>query len=247
MGVPSYFVRTAIAFAMIMRIPAGAQNGTPAEPQFEVASIKPSEPGSRGPTFYNPTRERFAIETITTKSLVAYAYDVRDFQISGGPKWFDSDEYDIVAKPQGDASNERVLAMARGLLAERFNLKLHHESKEMSVLALTVAKGGLKLHPSGSTNGPEVRGGKGRLIARNVTMGLLAAQLASRVLDRPVLDQTGVAGEFDINLQWTPDDRPDRGPSIFTALEEQLGLKLVSQKGAVDVLVVDQVEKPSAN
>lgn len=225
----------------------GAQNATTPEPQFEVASIKPSAPGSRGPTIFNPTRERFAINGITTKGLIAYAYDVRDFQVSGGPSWVGSAEYDIVAKPQGEASGQRILAMARGLLAERFNLTLHHESKEMPVLALAVAKGGPRLQPSAGTGGPEVRGGRGRLVARNVTMGLLAAQLAGRVLDRPVLDRTGIAGEFDINLEWTPDESSDLGPSIFTALQEQLGLKLESQKGVVDVLVVDHVERPSAN
>ena len=126
---------------LIARIPAAAQNGLAAGPQFEVASIKRSAPGSRGQTIYNPTAVRFAITSITTKSLVAYAYDVRDFQVSGGPGWIESEEYDIVAKPQGEATTERILAMARGLLAERFKLTLHHESKEMSVLALTVARG----------------------------------------------------------------------------------------------------------
>jgi len=225
----------------------GAQNAATADPQFEVASIKPSAPGSRGPTIYNPTRGRFAIDSITTKDLIAYAYDVREFQVSGGPSWVGSEEYDIVAKPQGEPSNERILAMARGLLAERFSLTLHHESKEMPVLALVAAKGGTRLQPSLGPGGPEVRGGRGHLVARQVTMGLLVAQLAGRVLGRPVLDRTGIAGEFDINLEWTPDERPDLGPSIFTALQEQLGLKLETQKGFVDVLVVDHVERPTAN
>jgi uncharacterized protein (TIGR03435 family) len=245
MAVSSSFFRIAIVFMVAARIPG--QNRTTAEPQFEVASVKASEVGSRGPTIYSPTRARFAITSITTKSLIAYAYDVRDFQVSGGPNWISSDEYDIVAKPQGEATNERILAMTRGLLADRFSLKVHRESKEMSVLALTLAQGGPKLHPSVGVSGPEVRGGRGHLIARNVSMGLLAAQLAGRVLDRPVLDRTGVAGEFDVNLEWTPDENQDLGPSVFTALQEQLGLKLESQRGVVDVLVIDHVERPSAN
>jgi uncharacterized protein (TIGR03435 family) len=247
MAVQRSFFRAAIVFMSIARVSMGAQNGTAAEPQFEVASVRPSAPGSRGPTVYNPTRERFAITAITTKSLIAYAYDVRDFQVSGGPNWVGSEEYDIVAKPQGEANNERILAMARALLTERFNLTLHHESKEMPVLALVVSKGGPRLQPSVGTGGPEVRGGRGRLVARNVTMGVLAAQLAGRVLDRAVLDRTGIAGEFDVSLEWTPDESPDRGPSIFTALQEQLGLKLETQRGVVDVLVVDHVERPSPN
>jgi uncharacterized protein (TIGR03435 family) len=247
MDIRHSFFRTAILFMSIALVPLGAQNRTTVGPQFEVASIKPSAPGSRGPTFYNPTRERFAIDSITTKALIAYAYDVREFQVSVGPSWVASEEYNIVAKPQGEASNERILAMAKNLLAERFNLTLHHESKEMPVLALTVAKGGAKLHPSEATGGPEIRGGRGRLVARRVTMGMLAAQLAGRVLDRPVLDRTEIAGEFDVDLEWTPDESPNPGSSIFTALQEQLGLKLESQKGVVDVLVIDRVERPSAN
>ena len=206
---------------------------------FEVASIKPSAPGARGPTIYNPTQSRFAISAITLKSLVAYAYDVRDFQISGGPKWLDTDQFEIVAKPEGPVTSERILAMTRSLLAERFALKLHRESKEMPVLALQIAKGGPKLQPATGT-GPEVRGGKGRLVAKNVTMAMFAAQLAARVLDRPVLDRTGLAGEFDIQLEWSPDD-------LFASLQEQLGLKLEAQKGQVEVWVIDHAERPSAN
>jgi uncharacterized protein (TIGR03435 family) len=247
MALQRSFFRAAIVFMSTACLPMGAQNGTAAPPQFEVASIKPSTPGSLGPTIYNPTRERFAIAAITTKSLIAYAYDVRDFQVSGGPNWVGSEEYDIVAKPDGEASNERILAMARGLLAERFNLRLRHESKEMPVFALVVAKGGPRLQPSVGTGGPEIRGGGGRLVARNVTMGLLAVQLAGRVLGRPVLDRTGIAGEFDVNLVWTPDESLGVGPSIFAALQEQLGLKLESQKGAVNMLIVDHVERPSPN
>jgi uncharacterized protein (TIGR03435 family) len=215
-------------------------------PQFEVASIKPSAPGARGPTFYNPTSTRFAVSSITAKALIAYAYDVREFQISGGPGWIGSEEYDIVAKPDGDVRGDRVLAMARALLAERFHLSLHRESKEMPVLALVVTKGGPKLRAS-TGSGPEVRGGRGRFVARNVTMGLFAAQLAGRMLGRPVVDRTGIAGEFDITLEWAFDQGANSGPSIETAIQEQLGLKLEAQKGAVDMLVVDRVERPSAN
>jgi uncharacterized protein (TIGR03435 family) len=240
-------IRYCFFLTVILVVPLGAQNGTTAGPQFEVASIKPSLPGARGPTIYNPTRERFAIDSITTKALIAYAYDVREFQVSGGPSWVGSEEYNIVAKPQGEASNERILAMARSLLADRFSLTLHRESKEMPVLALTVARGGARLHPSEATGGPEIRGGRGRLVARKVTMGMLAAQLAGRVLDRAVLDRTEIAGEFDVDLEWTPDENPGPGPSIFTALQEQLGLKLETQRGLVDVLVIDHVERPSAN
>jgi uncharacterized protein (TIGR03435 family) len=246
MGLPrGLFGAAIVSLIGTAQVPLEAQTNA-AAPQFEVASIKPSPPGSRGPTIYNPTLVRFAIDSITPKGLIAYAYDVRDFQILGGPRWLASDQYDIVAKPECDARGERILAMVRSLLAERFRLVLHRESKEMPVFGLVIAKGGPNLRPSVG-RGPEVRGGRGRLVARNVTMGILAAQLADRVLGRPVLDRTGIAGEFDVDLEWTPDESTDIGPSIFTALQEQLGVKLEAQKGVVDVLVIDHVERPSAN
>jgi bla regulator protein BlaR1 len=222
-----------------------AQNARGVE--FEVASIKPSSPGTIGPTIYNSTRERFAIDGISLKGLIAYGYDVRDFQVSGGPGWVDSDQYDIVAKPQGDITSQSILEMTRNLLAERFNLRLHRETKEMTAFSLTVAKGGAKLQRSEGSAGPEIRGGKGRLVARNVTLEMFAAQLAGRALGRPVLDHTDLDGKFDITLDWAPDERPDLGPSLFTAMQEKLGLKLVAEKSTVEVLVIDNVERPSAN
>jgi len=143
-----------------------AQVGSRGEIQFEVASIKPSAPGARGPTLYNPTNTRFAVTNVTLKYLIAYAYDVDESQISGGPSWIGVNEYDIVAKPQGEASRERVKAMAGSLLAERLNLKLHRESTEQRVFALVIAKRGPKLQRSVAEGGPEVRGTRGRLTAR---------------------------------------------------------------------------------
>jgi uncharacterized protein (TIGR03435 family) len=246
MGAPR-LLRFAVILMNIALVAADAQTNVDLAIRFEVASIKPGTPGMIGPNIYNPTRERFAVESITTKALIGYAYDVREFQISGGPGWLRSEEYTIVARPGGDAGRERILAMVRNLLAERFQLTVHHESKEMPVLELVIAKGGPKLRPSPRADGPEVRGGRSRLIARNVTMEMLAAQLAGRVLVRPILDRTGLKGAFDVDLEWTPDENPDAGPSVFTALEEQLGLKLEARKGPVDVLVIDHVERPTEN
>jgi uncharacterized protein (TIGR03435 family) len=247
MAARHHFFRSAIILMSIAPAAMEAQNGATSAPRFEVASIKPSVSGAHGATLYNPTRERFAADSITAKGLIAYAYDVQEFQISGGPSWLGSEEYNVVAKPDGDVSGGRTPAMVRNLLAERFNLTLHRESREMPTLALVTAKGGSKLAPSLATAGPEVRGGKGRLVARNVTMEMLAAQLAGRVVVRPVVDRTGLAGKFDINLEWTPDESVDSGPSIFAALEEQLGLKLETRKGPVDVLAIDHIDRPSAN
>jgi uncharacterized protein (TIGR03435 family) len=138
------------------------------------------------------------------------------------------------------------MAMVQNLLIERFSLKLHRESKELPVFALVAAKNGSKLHVSVG-KGLDVRGGHGHFTARGITMQMMAAQLAARVLDRPVVDRTGLNGEFDLELEWAADDGPDAGPSIFTAIQEQLGLRLEAQRAAVDMLVVDQVERPSAN
>ena len=121
----------------------------------------------------------------------------------------------------------------------------------MPVLALldarSGAKGGPTLQRSEGNGGPEFRGGSGHLLGRHITMKMFAAQLAARVLDRPVLDQTGIAGEFDIELEYTPEGAPDPGLSIFTALHEKYGLKLEARIGLVEVLIVDQVERPSTN
>lgn len=237
-----------LTFASLAQVPMQAQIGSASEPKFEVTSIKPSAPGTYGPTLYNPTNTRFAVANVTPKYLIAYAYEVSEFQIIGGPGWIGTVEYDIVAKPQGEATSQRIRAMTKGLLAERLGLKLHRESKDQSVFALVVAKGGPSLQRSAAQGGPEVRGNRlGRLTMRNVTMEMMAAQLAGRVLGRPVIDKTGITGEFDVNLEWTPDEKPDGGPSLFAALQEQLGLKLETQKGSVDVFVIDHIEKPSAN
>jgi uncharacterized protein (TIGR03435 family) len=239
-------VRFLVATIISAQISGLAQTEAAKGAQFEVASIKPSAAEARGQTIYNPTRERFAAYNITAKGLVAYAYDVREFQISGGPRWFETDPYDILAKPQGDATSARITAMVRSLLQERFGLRVHPEPKDAQVLALVVARGGPKLRPS-AQDGLDVRGGHGRLSARAITMQMMAAQLSDRVLGRVVVDRTGINGRFDIELTWAPDENPDSGPSIFTALQEQLGLRLEPQRGTVDMLVIDRVERPSAN
>lgn len=245
---PKHVLVILIVLTSSVRIAMQAQTASAREPQFELTSIKPSAPGTHGPNVYNPTNTRFAVTNVTAKYLIAYAYDVSEFQIIGGPGWIGTDEYDILAKPQGEASVERIKAMTKGLLAERLGLKLHRVSKEQSVFALVVAKGGPNLQRSAAQGGPEVRGNRGgRLTMRKVTMEMMAAQLAARVLGRPVIDKTGIAGEFDVNLEWTPDEKSDGGPSLFAALQEQLGLKLETQKSSVEVFVIDRIEKPTAN
>jgi len=231
------------AFVLLMAF--GVFHAYPQEPKFEVASIRASEPGARGATLYAPTPERFAASSITVKGLIAFAYDVRDFQISGGPKWLDSNLYDVVARPEGDITGDHVMAMLRSLLTDRFGLKIDHITQELPVFVLSVAKSGQKLQVSAGV-GPDLRGGNGHISGHKITVKMLAAWLGDRV-GRQVVDRTGIAGEFDFDLVWTPDDSQEMGPALPTALEEQLGLKLETERAPVDMVKIREVTLPSAN
>ncbi len=245
-----------------------------APPAFEVASIKRDVSGETGGMFL--LAPALHLERRTLKDLVILAYHIHDFQITGGPGWIDSDRYNIDAKAEGPPSfNQEFITLQKRrlqtLLRDRFHLAVHRETKELPVYELTGAKGGPKLQtpncvhrePGDLTIAPGkycgLIGGSmtsGRLQASGATMAFLADSL-SGVLTRTVIDKSGIAGEFDFQLTFTsyrPAVRPadgaaaaDPGPDIFTALQEQLGLKLESAKGPVEVLVIDRVEKPSEN
>ena len=237
-----------------------------ASPEFEVATIKPSNPDTQGRGFRVRGREFSTINT-TLSSLLTFAYGLHPKQIVGAPAWVDTDKFDITAQPDqpGRPNDKQWKAMLQKLLTERFQLTFHHDKKELSVYALEVAKSGSKLVKSqGDPNGlPSMFfRGLGNLPAANATMQDFAGLLQSAVLDRPVADQTGLTGRFDFTLNWTPDesqfvgmgikvpppsDKPDAPPGLFTAVQEQLGLKLEATKAPVDVIVIDKVEKPSAN
>jgi uncharacterized protein (TIGR03435 family) len=180
-------------------------------------------------------------------------------QIEGLPGWGDSAQFAIEAKMDEDSATafekmtkkERVHAqqqMLQGLLADRFRLSIHHESREKPVYDLVVAKSGSKLAESPAGNGGYSMG-NGQLTGKGITIDTLTFSLSNEV-GRLVVDKTGLTGKYEMALKWTPDDaqgESDAGPSIFAALEEQLGLKLVSAKGPVDTIVVDHAEKPSEN
>ena len=238
----------ALAACMVLlsaaAVPAQESAASPA--QFEVASIKPSKEVGRGSTFYNPTPDRFQFANTTVKALIAYAYGVREVQIVGGSGWLATDGYDVLAKPEGEISDERLREMVQNLLAERMNLKIHEETKEMSVYALVTAKSGPKLAKSAMPDQPIAHGGFGRFSGRHLTMDMLASLLAGQV-ERPVLDKTEIEGQYDVELHWTPEDSPEPGPSIFSALQEQLGLRLESARAPQEIVVIDHVERPSEN
>jgi uncharacterized protein (TIGR03435 family) len=255
-------------------------------PRFEVASIKPAAPDQRGTFIRNMPGGRLNITNMTMKEMITFAWRIQPFQISGGPSWLDSVHYDILAKPEKPPKDGEISLMLQALMKERFQLTLHEETRELPVYALVVRKEG-KLGPGliESKEGgcapidftkppPPPEPGKPRpmgcgmmmmsprqLTATATTIANLVESL-SRILKRTVIDKTGLAGNFDVSLQWTPDEiqaiRPgpdappapppeSTAPSIFTALQEQLGLKLESQKGPVKIFVIDRAEKPSEN
>ena len=237
-----------------------------ANPAFEVATIKPSRPEAQGKIFQVRGRH-FATINTSLSDLITFAYGLHPRQITGGPSWIESEKYDLGAQPEGEGqpSGRQWKVMVQKLLADRFKLTFHRDKKELSVYAIVVGKSGPKLTKSeGDPNGlpglffPRL----GVLNGRNATMADFAGVMQSAVLDRPVVDQTELAGRFDFTLTWTPDefqfgglgvkaqppaDNAAAPPDLFSAIQEQLGLKLASTKAPVDIVVVDSVEKPSGN
>ena len=231
---------------------------------FEVATIKPSKPGNPGKAFTMRGRQFVTINT-NLREIITFAYDMHPRQVVGGAGWLDSDFYDIQAEPepQGMPNTKQIKVMVQKLLADRYKLAFHREKRELSAYAIVVGKGGPKM----AKNDSDPNGmpgmffrGLGVLPVRNATMADFATVLQNPVLDRPVVDQTGLTGRYDFLLKWTPDasqfngmganakhDDADAPPDLFTAMQEQLGLQLKSVKAPVDVLVIDRVEKPSEN
>jgi uncharacterized protein (TIGR03435 family) len=237
-----------------------------ADPSFEVATVKPAKPEEQGRAFLVRGRQFSTINTTLT-SLVSFAYDLQDKQIVGGPDWMTTDKWDIEAQPDvpGVPNQKQLKSMLQKLLANRFQLKFHKDQKDLSAYVLAVAKSGAKMNKNESDpNG--LPGlffqGLGILSVRNATMADFAQLMQSAVLDRPVVDRTALAGKYDFQLKWTPDESQfggmgikvpppseaaDAPPPLFTALQEQLGLKMDVEKTPVQVYVLDHVEKPSAN
>ena len=227
-----------------------------ADPAFEVSTIKPSGPDERGPRYMFDHR-RFSVVHLTLSQLIQYAYDVQEKQISGMPEWVRTESYDVGAQPggEGEPSSKQWQAMVKKLMAERFQLKLHDDNREMSIYVLTLATSGPKFARSQSNpNGETGLGfGPGNMGATNATVADVAEAMQQGAVDRPVVDQTGLSGRFDLRLRWTPADSPagpqsdDAPPDLFTAMQEQLGLRMVAKKAPVRVLVMDRAQKPTAN
>jgi uncharacterized protein (TIGR03435 family) len=256
----------------------GAQSG---DLKFEVASIKPNKSGSNRVNFTPQPGGRFTATNVSVMDVIALAYgDVRPFprtNILGVPSWASVERFDIAARAEGNPSQEEFSRMLRPLLAERFRLAAHTETRERPIYTLTLSHRdgslgpGLR-HSSLSCTGPretlpagcEMLSVPGVLNARGTPMAALSRMLTGWIEDhREVRDQTGLTGTFEMEMRWTPDRPPSippdaspelrqallsvdpNGPSLFTALQEQLGLKLVAGKDQTEVLVIDHVEHPS--
>jgi uncharacterized protein (TIGR03435 family) len=220
---------------------------------FEVASIRTAVPDAGGSSGEDGRDGLLRVYNVTLKRCMRYAYAVAEDQIVGGPKWIDDLRYDILAKADHRAGEPELLMMLQPLLADRFKLQFHRESRTLAGYSLTVAKGGIRAKVSDPNRHSGANGGRGFVDAVACPVSELTIRL-SALLGRPVVDMTGEKRTFDFHLRWTPDDTQtgaDRAasdsPSLFTAMQEQLGLKLESRKVPVDVLVVDHAELPSDN
>jgi bla regulator protein blaR1 len=235
--------------------------------EFDAVSVKASNPNSTNGTVISVTPGgTLHVVNATLKDLIETAYDVRSFQIEGGPKWADAAKYDVDAtpgtRPQGAAAPPpgwtNVRLKAQALLKDRFQLQLHRETRTGSIYSLAIAKGGVKSSGLSATQSPHkgINSGQRTMLGEAASMADLTSKL-SRLLGRLVVNNTGLEGNYDFKLEWTPDLGPSApdgqpvetalGPSLFSAIQQQLGLRLEATKGPVDVLVIDHVDKASEN
>ena len=288
----------AVGFVVIALVSLTAARGLRAQsatadaaklPAFDVTSVKTNNSGNGSFSGGRLPGGRISLTNVPLRLMIRTAYRLQDFQIIGGPEWINTARFDVAAKADGNPAFDQMIVMLRALLADRFELAVHNETRELPVFALVVARtdgnvgpqmkqaetdciAGRRNAPPGTPSRPLPPGqsptcgfdvGFGNLKGRGVNMVALASTL-SDLTRRVVLDRTGLASGFDVDLTWTPDQLPQRppgaadqplqvdgvtidpnGPSFFTAIQEQLGLKLESTKGRVDVLVIDRAEKPT--
>jgi len=273
----SFLLLSPVVHAQYMPLTTDVQPGTTDAnvklPEFDVVSVRENKSDDHMMRWMY-TDDGISITNLSIKNLIASAYNIKQYLISGGPSWVDSTGFDVQAKVAADdvATFKKLKPTERGpmlkkLLIERFHLVAHVETKTLPVYDLLVANGGPKIKavapdPAPSpdadpSNPPKPRGritiGRGRFKLEDAPVSMLANQLGY-ALDRPVIDKTGLTGKYDLSLKWTPDNQPpsdksseDQAPGLFTAVQEQLGLKLESSKGPVDTLVIDHIEMPTEN
>ena len=240
---------------------ADAPMAKDADPDWDVVSVKARDPNDTSNSQSTGMKGRqFTMVNRTVEGMLLFAYGMHKKQIVGGPSWMATERWDVQGVPDvpGHPSLKQAQSLTRKLLEERFGLKVHRETKELSVYAITVAKGGEKMarsagDPNGTPDENESSNGGGQITMRmtNMSMGEFAPDLGY-FLDRPAVDQTGLTGRYDFQLKWTADESraPTDGtapPGLFTAIQQQIGLKLEPAKAPVDLLIIDAVERPSAN
>jgi uncharacterized protein (TIGR03435 family) len=218
-----------------------------ARPTYEVASVKLNNSGS-GNTSSRTSKGQISITNMSLRSVLVNAYQVKEFQIEGAA-WLDDVRVDIVAKYPPDTKIEERALMLRALLEDRFHLAVHMKQREMQGYALVVAKGGFKLKPVEETNGGSTSSNGGRvrkLVAKQMPIPGLADFIA-RNIGEMVVDQTGIEGVYDLEIRFTADDQKpddtDPAPSLFTAVQETLGLRLKPEKIPVPIVVIDSIER----
>lgn len=268
LAVAGVMTTTALIFLGILATPAvhaQPQIGTPGQPRFDVVSIKPNRSGvmwSSGSPIVDKVG-RYSAKNVSLKSLISWFYGVNEFQIAGGPHWLDADRYDIDAEVDGQPSREQSLQMLRSLLADRFQLQVHFEPRDLSGYALVIPENGLKFGPhlskverpeclTGPPGAPGCRGlvsGQQGLTMEHIDFAQLARTLSS-MMRLIVTDETGLDGRYDIKLDLTPAEAATAvsfDDTVMTALREQTGLQLKSRKVPSKILVIDRAEKPTPN
>lgn len=261
MRLPAALLAFFLAAPTLAQNPSSAAPAKPmapdAHPSFAVAAIKPHDPESSRQSGIYMEGGRFIIRNESVANMMIFAYSIHPRQIADAPESLFHDRWDIEGKPdaEGEPSGSQMHEMVQKLLVNRFGLKFHRERRELSVYAIQIAKGGPRLtlakYPDATPN--EKSSGKGTeatVLCTSSTMQDFTAG-EQRFLDRPLIDQTGLTGKYDFALHYTYDEAratdPNAPPGMFTAIQEQLGLKLQPMKATVDVLVVDHVERPSEN
>jgi uncharacterized protein (TIGR03435 family) len=245
-------VRAIVSLAIC--VPAAIYGQSTVAQRFEVASVRPSAADPNSPSGIKTGHGRLDAVNVTLKRCIMGAYGVGPHQIIGGPDWLESGRFAIAAKAEQPIDDDAALmAMLQDLLAERFKLALHRETRTIRAFVLEVAKKGPKVEKAeaGEAVTNTSTSNSGVIIEARHTDMEAFARILSRKMDLPVVNHTGLEGVFNLKLQWTPESAKPmggaEGPSIFTAIQEQLGLRLRSQKTPVEVLAIDHAERPSEN